>query len=89
MTPEFAAAASKTLLEVAHAAHRMGVGQDYVRELLRAGTLKGVKLGRRWRIDPVDLEAYIDRHRTGETDRRRTAAPDDADVPLPFEKSAF
>lgn len=57
-------APASTLLEVAHVAHRLGFGQEFVRELLRTHKLRGVRFGRRWRVDPRDLEAFIDRRKT-------------------------
>ena len=51
------------LREVAHAARRLGLSHEGVRRLLRKGDLKGIRFGRRWKIDPVVLEAYIDAHR--------------------------
>lgn len=52
------------LLEVAHVAHRLSVCHEFVRRLIRDRKLKAIRMGRRWRIDPADLEAYIDRQRT-------------------------
>jgi len=57
-------AACPQLLEVAHVAHRLNTCAPYVRRLLRAGTLKGLRFGTRWRVDPRDLKAYIDSCRT-------------------------
>lgn len=57
-------APTSTLLEVAHVAHRLGFGQEFVRELLRTHKLRGVRFGRRWRVDPRDLEVFIDRRKT-------------------------
>ena len=49
------------LLTPEEAAELMGVNADTVRNWLRRGTLKGVKLGGRiWRIKEKDLEAFID-----------------------------
>lgn len=64
MAAELLAAPPK-LLEVAHVAHRLGVSQEFVRRLLREGKLPAVRLGRRWRIDPDVLEAFINSQRTG------------------------
>jgi excisionase family DNA binding protein len=50
-------------LEVVHVAHRLGMGQEYVRQLLRDQRLTAVRLGRRWRVDPVDLQTFIDARR--------------------------
>lgn len=58
------------LLEVGQVAHRMSVSQEYVRRLIRDGTLPAIRLGVMWRIDPVDLQAFIDRQRNGRSERR-------------------
>lgn len=52
------------LLEVSHVAHRLSVGDDYVLGLIHGKKLAAILLGTRWRIDPVDLEAFIDKNRT-------------------------
>lgn len=58
------ATAAVRLLEVAHVAHRLRFSVEHVRELLRSKQLPAIKLGTtRWRVDPRDLEAYIDRCR--------------------------
>ncbi len=67
------------LLEVGHVAHRLNFSQDHVRELLRTHRLPGILIENRWRVDPEDLEAFIDARRT---DRRRTDAPADRRMPL-------
>jgi len=54
------------LLEVAHVAHRLSASQEFVRRLIREGKLKAIRIGRRWRIDPADLEAFIDAQRTAD-----------------------
>lgn len=51
------------LLEVAHVAHRLSASQEYVRELIRKGRLPAIQIGRRYRVDPADLKAFIDKHR--------------------------
>jgi len=51
------------LLEVAHVAHRLSASPWFVRQLIRSKALPAIRLGARWRVDPRDLEAYIDRHR--------------------------
>lgn len=54
---------STDLLEVAHVAHRLRSSQEYVRKLIRAGKLAAIRIGRRYLIDPMDLQAFIDAHR--------------------------
>jgi len=51
------------LLEVSHVAHRLSASQEYVRRLIRDRKLKAIRLGTRWRVDPVDLQAFIDAQR--------------------------
>lgn len=48
------------LLEVSHVAHRLSVSHEYVRRALREKRLRGVRLGNRWRVDPLALHAFID-----------------------------
>jgi excisionase family DNA binding protein len=48
------------LLEVMHVAHRLSASQGFVRRLIREGKLAAIRMEQRWRIDPRDLEAYID-----------------------------
>lgn len=52
-------------MEVAHVAHRLGTSQEHVRRLLRQKKLPSIRLDTRWRVDPVDLEAFIDARRQG------------------------
>jgi excisionase family DNA binding protein len=54
---------SPTLLEVAHVAHRLSASQEFVRRLIRDRKLAAIRLGTRWRVDPVDLQAFIDAQR--------------------------
>lgn len=56
--------AGAKLLEVAHVAHRLSVSHEFVRRLIRDRKLKAIRMGRRLRIDPADLDAFIDRQRT-------------------------
>lgn len=70
------------LLEVNHVAHRLSAGQGYVRRLIREGKLKAIRLGTRWRIDPDDLEAYIDSCRTASRDDDRPPATSEQEPPL-------
>lgn len=55
--------ATPRLLEVAHVAHRLSSSHEYVRELIRNHKLAAIRLGRRYRIDPIDLQAFIDAQR--------------------------
>lgn len=45
---------------------RLGRHPKTVLKLAREGELRAIKLGRRTiRFDPADVQAYLDRHRTG------------------------
>lgn len=44
-------------------AEEMQVSQRTVYEWLRNGDLPGAKLGSAWRIDPIDVANFFDRHR--------------------------
>ena len=70
------ALASPRLLEVSHVAHRLRASQEHVRRLIRGHELVAIRLGTRWRVDPRDLEAFLDAHRVpavqlGANGRRR------------------
>jgi excisionase family DNA binding protein len=78
------------LLEVAHVAHRLSASPGFVRRLIREGKLTAIRMESRWRIDPRDLEAYIDRcraaHRRPDDDRsevRSTVVQDHRLAPTP------
>jgi excisionase family DNA binding protein len=47
-------------LEVAHVAHRLHLSQSRVRQLIVRRTLRAFRFGTRYRVDPIDLQAYID-----------------------------
>jgi excisionase family DNA binding protein len=61
--PDRRRCAGSELLEVAHVAHRLRSSHEYVRELIRKRKLAAILFGRRYRIDPLDLQAFIDQHR--------------------------
>lgn len=48
------------MLDIKAVAERLGVGDGKVRELLTSGELRSVRIGRRYRIDVEDLEAFIE-----------------------------
>ncbi len=48
------------LLKPEEAAEILGVNLGTVRRWLREGKLKGVKVGRLWRITEEDLKAFIE-----------------------------
>lgn len=43
-------------LTVPEVAQRLGYHPDHVRRLLKAGTIKGERVGGRWLLDPVEVE---------------------------------
>ena len=51
------------LLEVAHVAHRLSVSPGFVRQLIRTHQLPAIRFGARWRVDPLDLQAFINARR--------------------------
>ena len=50
----------KTLLTVPEAAERLRIGQSSVRELLRRGEIKSLKLGKRRLIPTTEVDRIID-----------------------------
>lgn len=65
---------SAGLLSREQTAEQLGVGLSTVKRLIAAGDLPTVKIGRRTLIDPRDLRALVDRHRSD-------APPAEPDVP--------
>ncbi len=59
----------KTHLTVQAAAKVSGYNAQYLRRLLRAGKLKGDKIGQMWLVDKVALDSYIEKARDS-TDQR-------------------
>lgn len=55
------------LITVVEAAEIIGLSRSKVYELLADGELPSIRIGRTRRIDTVDLDAFIDRHRTPTT----------------------
>lgn len=51
------------LLEVSHVAHRLSVGERKVWQLIRDKQLPAFRIGPHWRVDPRDLQAFIDAQR--------------------------
>lgn len=52
------------LLTPDEVAEKLAVKVRSVNEWLRTGKLKGVKVGRLWRVKEEDLEAFIESNRT-------------------------
>ena len=63
----------ESLLSIDEVAQRLQIHPDTVRRLLRAGRLKGIRKGTggmaEWRIDPRDLEAFIEAGRRRRPER--------------------
>jgi len=49
----------EALLAVEEAAKVLGVSVGYVRFLCRDGRVPAVKIGRAWKVRPLDLEQYV------------------------------
>lgn len=54
------------MLTPAQVAERLQVGEHTVHGWLRRGALRGVKLGRLWRVAPDDLDAFLRDHANGD-----------------------
>lgn len=52
-----------SLLSMKNAIARLGVSRKTVLLLIARGKLKALKVGRQWRFEPNDLEAYIERQK--------------------------
>jgi excisionase family DNA binding protein len=63
------------LLEVAHVAHRLGASQEYVRRLIRRRELAAIRLGARWRVEPADLQAFVDAQRVPSNGHQSSERP--------------
>ena len=53
----------RPLLTPADAARILNATEQHIGNLLRSRRLIGVKIGKEWRIDPADLQAYIERNK--------------------------
>lgn len=51
---------AEKLLTPEAAAEVLGISPRTLRDWLRAGKIKGVKVGKAWRIREVDLQAFIE-----------------------------
>ena len=52
------------LLKLKAVAQELAVSVKTVRKLITAGALRGVKIGRVWRVDQEDLAVFVARRRT-------------------------
>ena len=53
----------RPLLTTEQVAKILNADERNVQLWLRSGELVGIKVGREWRVDPADLEEYIQRRR--------------------------
>jgi excisionase family DNA binding protein len=60
------------LLTAEQAAAILQLSPKTIKDWLRAGKLTGFKMGRRWRIKPTDLEAFIQASRQWPGSEART-----------------
>ena len=51
---------TERLLTPEQVAEHLQLPVKSVQEMLRVGEIRGIKVGRRWRVDPADLDRYID-----------------------------
>lgn len=49
------------LLTTEEAAARLAVHPETLREYLRLGTLRGLKMGRTWKVEESEIAAYVER----------------------------
>ena len=55
--------APPALIDLPDAARRLGISLTTLRRLIAAGELPIVTIGRAYRVDPRDLDAFIDAHK--------------------------
>jgi excisionase family DNA binding protein len=75
------------LLTVEQAAAKLQIAPKTLKDWLRAGRIKGVRVGRLWRIKERDLEAFVDQ--AADEDRADIAAAEEAlanPVRIPYEQ---
>jgi excisionase family DNA binding protein len=52
------------LLKILEVAAELGLAPKTIRALIKRGDLRGVRIGRLWRVDRDDLDLFIARRRT-------------------------
>ena len=52
------------LLTLREAAKQLAVAPKTVRKLIKTGPLRGIRIGREWRVDQDDLDLFVRRRRT-------------------------
>jgi excisionase family DNA binding protein len=55
---------TRQFMTVKEVADLLKVGEVTVRHWIKGGELRAIDVGREWRIAPVDLENYLQRHAT-------------------------
>jgi excisionase family DNA binding protein len=55
------------LLDVKTAASRLAVHPETMRDYLRSGVVKGIKMGATWKIEETEIAAYIERLKAAQT----------------------
>jgi excisionase family DNA binding protein len=76
------------LLTVEQAAAKLQIAPKTLKDWLRAGRIKGVRLGKLWRIKERDLEAFVDQG--ANEDRADITAAEEAlanPVRIPYEQT--
>jgi excisionase family DNA binding protein len=75
------------LLTVEQAAAKLQIAPKTLKDWLRAGRIKGVRLGKLWRLKEVDLEAFV--NQGADEDAADIAAAEEAlanPVRIPYEQ---
>jgi excisionase family DNA binding protein len=63
------------LLTVRETAKQLGLASKTVRELIKCGSLRGVRIGRLWRVDQDDLAFFVDGVERNSGHARRDKSP--------------
>ena len=58
------------LLTVEEIAKRLNTTTHFVNRMLREGVLPGYKVGREWRVEPAEFEAYLRRQKRPQNEGR-------------------
>lgn len=57
------------LLTPKQVAEYLNLAEKTIKDYLRAGKIRGVKIGNVWRVKPEDLEAFVDKHTVTKEDQ--------------------
>ncbi len=52
------------LLKILEVAAELGLAPKTIRVLIKRGELRGIRIGRVWRVDQDDLDLFVKRRRT-------------------------